>query len=190
MGGGGRVARHHGGSRPGVVSGRGEAGGEQRLGAPGDGVVVLAMDGDEAPERAGGGEHAEELAIVQAQRIVGEEHLEAADPAGDDARQFGEHLVRRVGDDLVERVVDHGLAGAAAIFVERGPDRVALELGREADDRGRAAGEGRAAAGFPGFLVGAAAFLQLLDMAMAVDAAGQDEQAAGVEGAGALQPLP
>ena len=78
-----RFALHHRRARPGVVFGRGHAGAEQRLDPPVDGGVVLAVDGDQAAVPPRRGEHAQELRVVQAQRVVGEEHLEAPHPVGD-----------------------------------------------------------------------------------------------------------
>ena len=151
-------------------------------------VVVLAVHGHERAAAPGRGEHAEELPIVEMQRVVGQEHLEAADAGSDDLGHLAEDdVIGGIGDDLVEAVVHHRRRRAPPVLRERRAEALSLELGRERDDRGRAAGEGGPAAGDERLLVGASALLQLLDVAVGVDAPGHHEQAAGVERAGAAQ---
>ena len=121
-------------------------------------------------------------------RLVGQEHLQAAHAGGDDLGNFvAHHLIGRIGDDLVEAVVHHRLRRAPVIFGQRIADAVALELRGEGDDGGGAAGQAGGAAGDEALLVHAAVGAQLLDVAVRIDAAGQHQQAAGVQRLGTVQ---
>ena len=184
-------ALDHAGAGPGVVFRRRSPVGEQRLGPPVDRLVVLAMHRDQRAGPPGGREHAQIGAVVEMQRIVGEEHLQASHTLRDHVRDLApHHVVGCVGDDLVEAMVDHRpRLGPAAIFGERREQASALELRGEADDGGGAAGQAGGAAGRPALFVGPAADLKLLDMAVRVDAAGEHEQAARIERLGSLEIL-
>ena len=101
-----------------------------------------------------------------------------------------EDLVGRFADDEVEAVVDDGLAARALVVVGDGRrDGGAAMLRRERDDGGRAAERGgnRAAVEVVGGHDAHAG--ELLDMAMAVDAAGKHVAARGVDVAGACRKL-
>jgi hypothetical protein len=91
-------------------------------------------------------------------------------------------LFCRIANDQVEAVIDHGLGARALVIVgDRGRDRSAAVLRGERDDRRRAAERGghRAAVEIVGRHDAHAG--QLLDMAMAVDAAGQHVTSVGVD---------
>ena len=57
--------------------GRGVPGGQQGGAALGDRVIVITMDGHEAAEAARGRQHRQIARIVEPQRVVGQEDLEA-----------------------------------------------------------------------------------------------------------------
>ena len=186
-----RLPLDDGRAGPCVVFRRSPPGGEQGCGAPGNGVVVLAMHRDQAAQAACGGQHLQVLPVVQAQGIVGQECLEAPYAGRDGLGQLVvQHGIRRIGDDLVEGVVHHrACRGAAAVLRQGLQDAAPLELRAERDDGGGATGECGGAAGDERLLVRAAALLQLLDVAMAVHATGQDEQSASVQRGAAIQAL-
>ena len=61
-----------------VVARRAVAAGEQALAHPADHAVVLGMHADHQAVRARGVEHVQELPVLDAQPVVGQEHLERA----------------------------------------------------------------------------------------------------------------
>ena len=92
-------------------------------------------------------------------------------------------LVRELGDDHVEAVVDRGLAfGLLHPRFPRVVQRLALVLDREVDDRRRAAEGGGDGAGLEVVGRGGAAERHV-HVGVHVDAAGQDELALGVDDA-------
>ena len=142
------------------------------------------MHGHQHAVAARGGEYAQEIPVIDVGVFVGQEHFQAAHAGCDDFGDLLEdHIVGGIGNDLVERIVHHRLAGAPAVFRQGFQNALALELGRESDDAGRSAGQSRSTAGDPVFLIRAAVRLQLLDMAMAVYATGHDHQSVGLDAA-------
>jgi hypothetical protein len=79
------------------------------------------MDAHSCAEPLCGFEHTQKLTVVDVQRIVGEEDLEAAYACLDQLWDFlAEYGIRRIGDDLVEGVIDRRTRGARSIVVEMG----------------------------------------------------------------------
>ena len=97
----------------------------------------------------------------------------------------------RIGEDHVERVVDHGAALGEAVVVldhlgQTHPDM----LGREGNDRGRAAERGRGRRGLERVGVHHARGGKLLDMGVRVDAARHHQLAARIDRARARAEVP
>ena len=90
----------------------------------------------------------------------------------------------------MEAVVHDRLCSPPPVLGQRRADLLALELRRESDDRGGPADERRAAAGDERLLVGAAAGLQLLDMAVRIHAAGQHKEPVRLDRLPPRKPLP
>ena len=169
--------------RDGVVARRRRPRAKEPARQPGDHAVVLGVDHGEGAEPAGGGQHVQELLVAEAQAIVGHVDLEGRDSLRDQARQvLAERLLGRIGQDQVERVVDDRLLGRPAVVVlDHGAELHAAVLRGERDDRrGAAEGGGHRArvevvrAHDPGRG-------ELVEVHVAVDAAGEDVEAAGVE---------
>ena len=137
---------------------------------------------------ARGLQHVEQLLVVDLQPVVGHEHLERG-VAGLHQRRhlLRQHLLARVGEDHVERVVDHRAAlGVLVILVHHGLQAHADVLRGERDHRGGAAERRRRGGALEGVGVHQAGGGELLDVAVAVDAAGQHQLAARVDLALAL----
>ena len=150
---------------------------------PGDHVVVLGVDHGEGAEAPRRGQDVQELLVPEAQAVVRHVDLERGDALGDQPGQLlVERVLRRVGQDQVERVVDHRLlAGPAVVVLHHRRELHPAMLGREGHDRRGAAEGGRHGARVE--VVGAhdARRRDLLEMAVAVDSAGQDVEAGGVD---------
>ena len=163
-----------------VVARRRQAGIEQLLGQPGDAVAVLGVDHGHRAVLARHRQHLDDLPVGQLQVVVGHVDLEGGVALLDQGRQLAlRHVLGGIGDDQVEGVVDHRLAfGAAVVVVDRLLDAVALLLRRERQHGGGAAAGRRAGAGEE--VVGKARAVagRLVEMAVAVDAAGRDQPAA------------
>jgi hypothetical protein len=133
----------------------------------------------------------EKLVILKLPLRVGHVDLERSDAALDRRGQLVlQDLVGRIADDQVEAVVDDGLAARALVVVgDRRRDRRAAVLGGERDDGGCAAERcgHRAAVEVVGGHDSHAG--ELLDVAMAVDAAGKHVAALGVDVAPARRQL-
>ena len=178
----GRLALHHLGPRPRMILRRAAAVRHQRGGAPADRLVVLAVHRHQRAGASRRRQHADELAIVQMRRLVGQKHLQAAHARGNHLRDFvAHHAVRRIGDDLVEAVVHHRLLRPPMVLGQRVADAMTLELRGKGDDGGGAAGQARGAAGDETLLVRTAVRAQLLDVAVRIDAARHHVQPAGVQ---------
>ena len=160
-----------------VIARRTVAAGEQALAHPADHAVILGMHADHQAVRARGVEHVQELPVLDAQPVVGQEHLERAMPRARQGRQLlGQDLGPRVAQDHMEGVVDHGSAPCGVVVVldhlgQAGADM----LRRERDHRRGAADRGRGGRGGEGVGVHQPGGGELLDVAVAVDAAGQDQ---------------
>ena len=135
-----------------------------------------------------GGQHAQELTVVQMQGIIGQEHLQAPHTRCNDLWHFVENdLIGCIRNDLMEGIIHHRLFRPAAILGQRLQDAVTFELGGKRNDACGSAGQRRRAAGNEVFFVGAAGRLQLLDMAMRIHAAGQHQQPLRIDRAFAAQ---
>ena len=161
---------------------------EQPLAHPGDHAVVLGMHAHHGAVVARRLQHVEQLLVVDLQPVVGHEHFQRG-VAGLDQRRhlLLQHLLARVGQDHVERVVDHGAAfGERVILVHHGLQAHADVLRGERDDGGGAAERRCRGGGLEGVGVDQAGRRELLDVAVAVDAAREDEFSARVDLALAL----
>ena len=171
-----------------MVVRRGLARALQAIGEEADGVVVLGVHHD---ERAGLARHAhdvEHFQVGQRQPLVGHEHLERGVAVVDQRRQLlAEHALGRVGDDEMERDVDVAMAvGLGVIMLHHLAQAFALLLHGERQHHGVAAERGGAGAG--GEVVGHddAGAGRLGDVDVAVDAAGQHQQAARIDDVGRI----
>ena len=156
---------------------------EQPLAHPRDHAVVLGMHADHRAVVARRLQHVEQLLVVDLQPVVGHEHLQRGVAGLHQRRHFlRQHLLARVGEDHVERVVDHGAAlGVLVILVDHRLQAHADVLRGERDDRGGAAEGRRRGGALEGVGVHQAGGGQLLDVAVAVHAAGQHQLAARVD---------
>ena len=166
-----------------VVPGLRVAGRHDPIRHPADHVMVLGMDHRERPVGSGGGEHVEDLPVVDHEPVIGHVQLERRDPVGD---RLGEMLDqgfgRGVGHDEVEGVVDDRLAGGPLVVVgQHVGDGHALVLGGERHGGGGPAKGGRHGGGVEVVGVHHPGRRQLLDVGMAVDPPGQHELAGRVE---------
>ena len=112
---------------------------------PADHVVVLGVDhrqGAHPPRRR---QHVEELAVVEADQVVGHVDLEGNDALGDQLRDlFFERLRRWVGDDQVEPVVGHRLRPRRRVVGgDHFPGRGSLPLDGKREDSRRPAANRR-----------------------------------------------
>ena len=91
------------------------------------------MHGDQCSGAPGGGQNANELAVVQSnRRIISEGNTtlaRAADARRHDLRHLAKyHVVGRVGNDLMKAVIDHRFGGEAATCSASGvADAMAFE---------------------------------------------------------------
>ena len=81
---------------------------EQPLAHPRDHAVVLGVHAHHRAVVARGLQHVEQLLVVDLEPVVGHEHLQRGVAGLHQRRDFLlQHLLARVGEDHVERVVDH-----------------------------------------------------------------------------------
>jgi hypothetical protein len=151
--------------------------GQEARAGLGDDRVVFGVDAGERAGVARDGERAQDLPVVEAD-IVGGEDLEGAVALRDQRGEVGLELRRPVGEDQVEGVVD-GRARVAPRGVVGGGVREALTLGLrgEGDDGGRPAHGRRPRGGLERVGVHLAHAGHLFDMAMGIDTAGGDDEA-------------
>ena len=154
----------------------------QTLRQPSKALEIFSMNHNQRAEAAGGGKHFKNLAIGQAHRFVGHIDLERRAARFDQRGQFlPEHCSGRVRHHQMKRVVDIGFAGGAAVIVgNRFTQRLAAMLHGERDDRrGPAERRGQRTrlevVGHHGAAGGEALRAGLIEMAVRVDAARQDE---------------
>ena len=151
---------------------------QQSLGAPVDGVVVLGVDEHQRAVLPGDRHEPEGLRVAQRQ-AGGGEVLERAHAARDHAGKLPQHPIVDAPDDHVEGVVDERAAREPMVVGHHFREVGGEHLVREADDGGGAAARGGAGGGLEGVGVLPEA-LRLLDVAVAVHAARQDETPACV----------
>ena len=150
---------------------------EQAPAEPANDVVVLRVHHDHRLFAPRDLQHVEHLVVVEAQGLVGHVHLERGVAVADEGgKLLAEHLLRRVGDDEVEGVVHHRLgAGARVVVLDHFAQRLSPVLGGEGDDGGGAAEGGGDGSGMEVVRAHHPEGGLLLDVAVAVDAAGQHE---------------
>ena len=145
--------------------------------------MVLGVHHDERPVAARDRHDVEDLLVGEPQAVVGHIDLERAYALRDRRREIApQGRLVRVRDDQVEGVVDDRLgAGTRSVVRKHCRHGIAAMLRAERHHRRRAAERRRHRRRVE--IVGAhdAHRRQLLDVAMAVDAAGQHEPAAGVD---------
>jgi hypothetical protein len=159
------------------------AGGLQPARQPGDALRVLGMNHRHRAVPARDGEHIEDLTIVELEVVVRHVDLERRIAFGDQGRQF---LVQDdfggIADDQVEGVVDQRLAVRAAMIVgDRFAQRLPFRLRRERNHRRRSAAGGRARAGSEVVRHLHRFRHRLIEMAVAVDPAWENQLAAGID---------
>src|SRR3954447_13954 len=169
--------------RPAVIIGRDMALAFQLGGQETDGVVTLAMDHHQRLLAARDLEDLEQLLVTEHEVVIGHEYLERGVAVLDQGRQLlPEHDRGRIGDDEMERGVDITLAfGELVVVLDAGPQGRAFLLKRKREDHGIAAGgcrTGRRGEVVGHHHVGAGG---LRDVDMAVDPAGQRQQACCVD---------
>ena len=161
---------------------------DQVMRQPVDHVVVLGVHHDQSAVAPRQRQDVEHLVVADLHRVVGHINLERGVAILDQRRQFlPERLRRGIGDDQVEGIVDNRLGARGLVIVLHDlTQRHAAMLGGEGYHRRGAAERRRNGAGIE--IVGAhdAEARLLLDVAVAVDAARQDELAAGIDLAGAF----
>ena len=179
----GRLAVAGGGMGGQMIFDLGPAALQQAIRQPAHHPVVLGMDHDHGPLAQRQIQHLHHLVVVEGEAFIGEIDLEGGAAVADQRRQLlPQHLGRGIADHEMEGIVDQGLAlGARMIVVDHGAERLAADRHGEGDHRGGAAAGRRPGAGteivagllpLPGLLV---------HMAMAVDPAGGDELARGID---------
>ncbi len=179
----GRLGFGHARMGDGVELGRAVALLDQMMRQPLDHVVVLGVHHDQRTVPAGDRQDVEHLVVAHLHGVVGHVDLERGVAVLDQRRQvLAQRLRRGIGDDEMECIVDHRLGRRGLVIIlHHLAQRLAAMLGGERDHRRRAAKRGRH--GTRVEVVGAhdAEARPLLDMGVAVDAARQDELAAGVD---------
>jgi len=173
----------HARMRDGVEFRRGIAVLDQPLAHPRDHAVVLGMHAHHRVVVARGLQHVEQLLVVDLEPVVGHEHLERGVAGLHQRRDFlRQHLLARVGEDHVEGVIHHRAAlRILVILVHHGLQAHADVLRGKRDHCGGAAVGGRRRCALERVGVHQAGGRKLLDVAVAVDAAGQHQFAARVD---------
>ena len=147
---------------------------------------VFGMHADERAVFRGLLHGLEDGGVIDHEHVgIGHEELEAGDTFADEVVHVFEAGVGQVGDDHVQAVVDAGLAlGLLPPGVERGAHLCSARLYGEVDDGGGAADGGGACAGEE--VVGRRSATEgHVEVGVRVDAAGQKQQAGGIDnGAG------
>ena len=167
---------------PGMVFRIGQPRRFQPRGHPANGFVVFGMDDHESLVPTRGGKHRQHLGIVQEVRLVGHEELDRAMPGGHQLRQLPlDHLGAWVADDDMEAVVDHRPACAPVVVLHAIGDAMTFKLRRKGNNAGGAAERRGGGGAFKAVGIGGAVVARLLDMAMAINPAGQQQPAGGVD---------
>ena len=147
-----------------------------------DGFAVFGVDVADGAEFQSAGEAVQHDAVIDHQRaFIGHEMLETVDAvlAGQDAH-FLAHAVGPGGDSDVKAVIGGGFFRPTAPGLEGIQHGILWPGDHEVDDGGRAAGQARGGAGEKIF-GGDGAHEGQLHMGVRVDAAGHDEEAAGID---------
>ena len=161
---------------------------DQVMRQPLDHVVVLGMHHDQRAVPAGQRQDVQDLIVADLHGIVGHVDLERGVAVPDQRRQLlPQHLLRGVGDDQMEGIVDHRFGRRRLVILLHHLAQRHAAMLRRKRNHGRGAAEGsgdRAAVEIVGTHDAEARFL--LDVAMAVDATRQHELAAGIDLPGPL----
>ncbi|MNL28110.1 hypothetical protein D3C87_1497410 [compost metagenome] len=150
---------------------------------PADHVVVLGVHHHERAFLPCHRHHFQQLVVVALELVVGHVDLQRGDAVAD---HLGQVLAQRglvgIGQDQMEAVVDHRLlARQPAVGGHHLGNAVGAVLRRERQNGGGAAERGRHGARIEVIRAHHAHARELLDVAMAVDAAGQHPAARGVD---------
>ena len=153
------------------------------LGHVGDAALVFAMDVDHCAELAGLLHAAQVLGCVFVELDeLGHEDLEAGVAVGDGVPHFGQRVLAGLEDGRVKTVVDHGLLAPLVPADEAVLERLTgFGDGIVADRRDAAAG--RLDRGRVEVVGGRVPHPLELDMGVHVDAAGEQDLAAAIDGA-------
>ena len=145
--------------------------------------MVFRMGAQHGAGLARRDENVEQRFVVDLQPVVGHEDLDRGVPLFHQCRDVvRKRFQSRIGDDHVKGIVDdRALPGERMIVCQDLGQRHANMLGSKRDDRGGSTEGGRGRGTFECIGVHDARGRQLLDMGMAVDAAGQHQLAACVE---------
>ena len=145
--------------------------------------MVLGMRAQHRAAVARRQQNVEQRLVIDFQAVIGHEDLDRAMALLDQRRQIRlQRLLGRIGDDHVKGVVDHGaLFGERMILLQHLRQFHADVLGRERDHAGGAAEGRRDRRALERVGVHDARGRKLLDMGVAVDAAGQHQLAARVD---------
>jgi hypothetical protein len=165
-----------------VILRRGVALGERFLDEHVDHAAVLGVHADGAAVLPRAAHGAEDARIVEHEHAgVGHEQLERGHPLLDHCVHLDLDLLRQLGDDHVEAVVDGRLAlGLLHPRFPRVMERLSFVLNREVDDGGGAAESGGDGAGFE-IVGGGGAAERHVHVRVHVDAAWEHVLAPGVD---------
>ena len=138
--------------RQGMAVGLGPTPRMQFLRHPLDHFRVLGVDHGGHAQAASGLHDFEDLAVAQAQRLIGHVYLDGGDTVTDDNREFvGQNVRGGVGQDEVEAVVTvRDVVRAAVVLFDDGEDAlIGAVLACKCQDGGRPPCNGRSSSCFP-----------------------------------------
>ena len=172
-----------------VIVGWGLAFALEAVGHELDLVVAFRMDRHQRAVLARDAEHLEQLPVGQNQIVVGHEHLERRVARADQGRKLlPQHRRRRIGDDEVKAVVDVAPPlRLLMIVLDALAERLAARLQGEREHGGVAARRGAAGAALEPVRHHDARSHRLVEMDVAVDAAGEHQEARRVDLGGAAR---
>ena len=179
----GRLALGQSRPRAGMVLRRSEARTQQPIGLPGDHRAVLGVDHHRQAQPGRQVQHLEHLPVVQREGVVGHVDLERRDAACGQRRQLlGQHLGPRVRDDQMEAIVhQRATTRPGVVLAHHRARRHPAVLCGERDEGGRSTAGRRNARGVEVVRRGEPARGSLIDVAMDVHAAGQQQHRRGVD---------
>ena len=179
----GRLALDRLGRHTLIVLERGGAGSVELGGQVANAVVALGMHHDDGAMGLGCLQGLENLAVVDRNAVVGHEDLVRGVAVFNQRRHFlAENMIRRVQQYDVEGVVDYRSApGLTVIVLDRLAQAAFAVLTDEGDDRRGSAACRRCRVGPELAGVLDAVKGRLVDVDVAVDAAGQDQHTGGID---------
>ncbi len=156
---------------------------DETVGHPLDHAVVFGVGADQRAVLPGDRHHVQHLFVEQPHIVVGHEDLDGAVAEFDEPGEVPfERFAAGVRDPQVEGEIGQGAAlGESRVIGDDRVQAVPAMLGGERNGGGGAPEGGRAGGGLEGVGVHDAAAGQLLDVAMGIDAARQDELVGGVD---------